>query len=222
MLLASPAPSSLLQEAKPWGPGLCCPLSWPHSTPRSPACPPAWWARSALSSPHPCHPVRAEARAPPPQSLRVASGAGGSRQAGSSQPATGRSQCPAGRSQEIEPECGRQAVSAERGRRPRQVSTTTAHAPAPRAPPQVHHIMCFSSTHKALLCPQPPSSLLLQPLPSTHPPFPHPLYSRPFLTLSASLQSSPFPSVPLLFSFPSLHPSFPPSPSLSLSHPPSQ
>ncbi|KAF6116639.1 transmembrane protein 63B [Phyllostomus discolor] len=42
----------------------------------------------------------------------------GSGQAGSSQPAADKSQCPAGRSQEVKPECSRQAVSAERGRKP--------------------------------------------------------------------------------------------------------
>lgn len=140
-LLASPAPSSLLQEARPWSPGLCfSPPSWPHFTPQSPVLlPPAWRARSALGSPRPCHPMRAEAGAPHLRAWVQPAG-GGSRQAGSSQPATGRSQYPAGRSQEIEPECSRQAVSAERGRKPGQVSTATALTPAPGAPAQVHHV----------------------------------------------------------------------------------
>lgn len=140
--------------------------------------------------------------------------------AGRSQPATDRSQYPAGRSQEIEPECSRQAVSAERGRRPGQVSTTATHTLAPRAPPQLHHIRvspahvrhccalrlpppsCFNLFHQSLLSPS-------WPFVSTHP---FVLFlSSPFF-LSTVSHSPPFPSSLSSSPFPPLFPaSFPSS-----------
>lgn len=113
------------------------PLSWPHFTPQQSPVPHRPCLEGLLcpqlSPPLPpcasrgwrCH-LRAMC------SQRVGAtgrlGAASQLQAGAS--------IPAGRSQEMEPECGRQAVSLERGRKPGQVSTATALARGPPGLPK--------------------------------------------------------------------------------------
>lgn len=143
-LLASPTLSSLLREPRSWGSGLCCPLSWPCFTPPT------------VSRVSPCleGPLFSQLSLPlPPRESRgwsphlrasMQPAGGGSRQARSSQPA-------AGRRQEIGPQCGRQAVSTERGRKPDRSAPPLPLAP--QNPPQVYHVLCYSSTHKVPLFP---------------------------------------------------------------------
>lgn len=182
------------------------PLSWPHLTPNSLLCAPlCGGGHSAHSSLCPCYPVRAGAGAPTSASVQPAGG--GSRQAGSSQPAAGRSQCPAVKGQEIEPECDRQAVSAER-QEDGQVSTVTAHGPRRPLPKCIK----YPATPAPIRC-----CYFLKPAWNPHPTSCFCLFLSPFLLL---LPCPPFSHLPLLFSLSSpclislLSPSSP-SPSLS-------